>query len=430
MSRKIKLLLLLLVVAFLIYGCPKDDPESPDIVGPSFTTSSTTPLEGDLEDYSSNLDGIVTLSSEMDTLFDELEDYLLSGTATPEGFQSRVDEIVELNDDMVPYVENLIATELLIEQAFASDMSTLGLFSSVAKGIYNGLKSTVVSTGRMVRSGYRVLSGQQSLGEVLRDPESGIPIVSSFAERLANHNRQRDESIEGAIQRGDTYEGYCDWTRVPGSTPEERIANYRNMSDDDPIKKSLRGNVHLWDTDEATRTVGTLKDAAKDGIKVVAGGAGAGDIQIAVMEQMIEDEMTPPEEHPKGTVEVTAKEQDTNIPVPDQTTIIVQRGRPEDRQKVVIVVNPEVEQEYDLPPSTYDFVTISETYIRWVEEGKTILEDTYNQFTSWMHKISDYAIITGDFRIDPVNPHPNERTTVHIDAISFYGDSLTFNWDI
>ncbi len=429
MKGKMLLVGLLAMTLLLVWECAEKE-EEPTIVGPVYTTPPTQPVDADLEHYAGNIASFVEVSDEMDTLLYDLENYLTSGEATAEEVDARIEEIATLNDSRTVFLDSLIATELLLEQAFAPDIGTLGLFSSIAKGIYNAAKATVVNTGRMIRSGYQVLSGQRTLTEVLRDPNSGIPIVSSFAEKLAKHNQQRDEAIIRAIQEGDTHEGNCDWTQIPGSTAEEKIANYRNMPEDDPIKKELRGNVHLWDTEEARRTVETLKEVTKEGIKTIAGGYGAGNIQTEVMTQMIEDEMTPIEEQPKGQIQVSVKEHETSNPVTDHTTLIVKRGQPENHQKIAIVVNPAPEQDYDLPPGTYDFITLSDIYIRWIEEGKTILQDVQDAFTAWMYKIEDYAIITDEIRITPPNPHPGAIAQANIDAISLYGDSLTFTWDV
>lgn len=74
-----------------------------------------------------------------------------------------------------------------------------GLLSNVAKGIYNKAKDTVVSGGRMVRSGWRVLSGKQSIRQVLNDPESGIPLLSGWAETIQKRNNARDAKIREMI---------------------------------------------------------------------------------------------------------------------------------------------------------------------------------------------------------------------------------------
>jgi hypothetical protein len=135
--------------------------------------------------------------------------------------------LVQAEDAIVPYGESK------------------GLLSSVAKGIYNKAKDTVVSGGRMVRSGWRVLSGKQSIRQVLNDPESGIPLLSGWAETIQKRNNARDAKIREMILNWNpnTSPEDCNYTipydDLPGNTPQEKANAYLNLSDEDPIKMQI-----------------------------------------------------------------------------------------------------------------------------------------------------------------------------------------------
>lgn len=104
-----------------------------------------------------------------------------------------------------------------------------GLFGDIARGVYSKASDAVISSGRMVRSGWRVLSGSQSLRQMLNDPESGIPIVSSFATTLQKHNADRDAAIRQSILNGDSQEGWVPINSLPGVTMEEKANAYLNL---------------------------------------------------------------------------------------------------------------------------------------------------------------------------------------------------------
>ena len=122
-----------------------------------------------------------------------------------------------------------------------------GLFSDVARGIYNKAGDVVISSGRMVRSGWRVLSGSQSLRQTLNDPESGIPIVSNFAATLQKHNSDRDASIRQSILENNSQDGFIPLASLPGDTPQEKVNAYLNLPDEDPLKMGTRRDVMYWE---------------------------------------------------------------------------------------------------------------------------------------------------------------------------------------
>jgi len=306
-----------------------------------------------------------------------------------------------------------------------------GLLGDIARGIYNKSADAVISSGRMVRSGYRVLSGKQSLRQVLNDPESGIPIVSSFAADLQRHNANRDAAIRYSILQNDTQEGNVPIPDLPGNTLEEKANYYINLSDEDPLKLELRSYVSLWDADEKIRTAATAKKLGETGVKLVgdAYGGGIGEWTNEVLNQHMTPDQDPSD---KGSMKIKVNSSASgNPPIQGPKTLIIDRvDTPDNDPRVTVIIDAPAELTQELPTGNYNVIAMADEFIRNVEGAVSVVKENLTNQVNQLLKLAENAII-----IESITPNPETVTLgstarVNLVCMSTLGQNLSFNWSI
>lgn len=411
---------LILLLGLVAVSCTEDEETDPTLDDTLQNTleaywTANQNVTDSMNDLNDLLAQIEAEFSQRDTkdLNDDVEDLVNQYLAKSEETAALFDELIALENQIQPY---------------GADK---GMFTDAAKavvvGVYNTAKGAVVSSGRMVRTGWRVLSGQKSLREALSAPDSGIPIVSQFAQRLQEHNAARDRSIVQSIQNGDSQEGNVPLDELEGSTPEDRANYYLNLPDDHPLKKEMRGNVHLWNTDEKTETVKTLKNAATDQIKNYTDAVSGTGLVGEIGEQM----MTPgQEEADKGTMKPSIRDENGSTVAPTKTVIIHKQDQPEDAPKIAVVENVPADFEVELPEGSYDLIVIADDYIRSVKSEIDIWQNQLNTFVTEMYEFANHQLVIESVTINPENPFVGETVNASAVAASIVGSSLTFAWTV
>ncbi len=229
------------------------------------------------------------------------------------------------------------------------------LVGGVCRGVYNAGKNVVVSSGQMVRTGWRLMSGSHTFREAVGAPDSGIPLVSGWAQDLERTANRRNEAIAQSIASGDSQEGWIPYDQIPGSTPEEKALNYRNLPEDDPLKKEAHENFLLWNEDGWDDCLTTLKDASKTGVKAYGEAVSGSGVLVEVTEQLTTTGQNPEDKAPVTPV-VEDKETSTQIDEP-KTMIISKRNQPESEPKIVVLEGVDPVFEVELPEGTYDIIS-------------------------------------------------------------------------
>lgn len=421
MTSSARLLLTLLLLT-TVTGCGSDDPTGPTTPPPGNMEDSITnywPVSRDLQDSFTDLD----------TAWDQIEGAFDAKTPDNAQISTLVENYVQKTVVVGAKMDALIALE---DDIHAYGSAGKGMFTdtagAVAKGLFNVVKKTVVSSGQMVRTGWRVLSGSHSLREAVSASDSGIPIVSDFAKRLEEHNAARDQRIIEAINTGDTQEGLVPIDDLEGSTTQEKVEFYRNLPDDHPLKKRTRGDVHLWDNEEKAQTVVTLKNAANDQVKNYAGAISGSDALVEVGDQMISGDQP---EDDKGQVRSIVKDADSLTNLTARKTILIQKkDQPEDEPKVAIIDGVDPDTQIPLATGVYEVVVIAEGYVRSVQEN---LEIVKNQATTMLHEMYDFAansLILEGVAASPETSPIDQPVTVTATAASVVGSTLSFSWTI
>ena len=289
--RSAVILLAVLMFSLLFISCSEDSSSTePD--------NENSEIYESLEGYWGANQSINVALEARDAIIDQFEDVLLP----EEGSRNRdsYDDMLELIDQLEAQSE-VVATRFddlleLEDDIVAYGEDPRNMFTDAAKaivvGTYKAAKGVVVRTAKMTRTTFKVFTGQQSLRDALADPDSGIPLLSDWAANAREHLALTDQAIYEQILNGDDQEGLIDINSIPGNTNEEKANNYLNMSDDDPVKKYNRRNIHIWDRDNATRIHINVSKNAKDGVKHLVGTIGA-DGQVEIMEEMMNDNQDP-----------------------------------------------------------------------------------------------------------------------------------------
>jgi uncharacterized protein YfaP (DUF2135 family) len=441
-SRSTCALLLLTLVPFLLLSCSSsDDPVTPPAPSGPETNEN---IEEALSGYWGSTETLNTSMSNLNSIMDQIE------TTFDEQKLSKVDGF---NDQITAYVDQYVAETIISGAAFdgliarenaiyaygaqeaafapADATGVENMFTDVAgavvKGVFNVGKKIVVDSGRMVRTSWRILSGSHTLRDALRSPDSGIPIVSDMAKRLKEHNAARDRRIIESIESGDSQEGWVPISELEGSTAADRANYYRNLPDDHSLKKSTRGDVHLWDREEATETVKTIKKVAKDQIKNYAG-AGGNDFVNEVTEQLLTIGQNPED---KGSVTTKVKDADTESAVTEDIMIIIsKRNQPISELKLAIITGAPADLELELPAGTYDIVVAAEDYIRSVATSVAVSAQDAFEVASEMLKYSSHSIILEEIAVTPEQGIVGGIVTARVAAVSLTGAALTFDWTV
>jgi uncharacterized protein YfaP (DUF2135 family) len=360
--------------------------------------------------------GAILLPPEGKTVRDSYEEVMAlldDLDAQSEVVAGRFDELLELEDNITAY-----------------GGQSRNMFTNAAKavvvGTYNAAKSTVVNTAKMARTTFRVFTGQQSIVETYNDPDSGIPLVSDWAANAQEHLAQTDQAIYNEIASGDDNEGLIDIDSIPGETYEEKANNYLNLSNDDPIKKYNRKNIHLWDRENATRIYNNVRKNAKAGVKHYAGTISS-ETQAEIMDEMMNEDQDPT----PGTVKQETIDTSTQNNVEEPKTVIIsKRNQPENQPKMVMLDEAPEELELNLPEGVYDIIVVAEDYVRSLNDAVEVAANDLVDKTLEMYKYNEFSVFIEDMQITTFAPVVNQTVEIKATVISLMGGDLTFDWAI
>ncbi|MCP4544942.1 MAG: DUF2135 domain-containing protein [bacterium] len=415
-------LLFLMLPVMILLSCSSSSTEPP---------VEEPPMIDALEDYWADTEGctslLIGLGAEMDAIENAIA-LLGSDRSDNDDIAAMVEQYLADSQAAAAKFDDLIDLEDSIH-GYGNDR---GIFtdtaSAVARGLLSAAKKTVVSSGQMVRTSWRVLSGSHSLRQALSATDSGIPIVSDMAKRLQEHNTQRDDAIVAAILAGDTQEGYVPIGELQGSTPEERANYYRNLSDDSAIKKDTRGHVHYWHSGERAAIAETMRKAGQDGVKTYAGAVSGSEALVEVG-----DQLTSPNQDPaaKGAIAIDIKRAvDASSVAASKTMIIQKRNQPEDEPKIVILDGVDADVDAALPEGTFDIMVIAEDYIRAIQPALEVAISTTTNALMEMYEYADNAVVLESISSSPEVCVVDERVTVSAIAASTIDGGLDFAWEI
>lgn len=418
MKRYLTFLLVILTMLVFV-SCSKDDKDAPGAAHAlAKYWENQTNMTGSME----NRDGIMhEIQAKINALgnaktqnsfaeIDALVDSYIQQSATAAKY---FDDMRKLENDIRPYGDDK------------------GFFGDVAKGIYKKAGDAVVSSGQMVRSGWRVLSGSKSLREVLQDPDSGIPIVSSFAADLQRHNADRDLAIRQSILAGDSQEGFIPINALPGLTMTEKANAYLNLDDDDPLKKKTRGDVLFWDDGERTRTANTARKLGETGVKIVGDsyGGGQGEWTNEILMQHLGPNQDPAD---KGSMEIKIKSAETGNPsISGAKTIIIDKvNTPNTDPRVTIIMGAPATLVQELPSGDYNIIAVADEFIRNVEGAVTVIRSQVTEQLNHLLRLADNAIIIEGISAKANTITLGEIAEINLVCAGILGQNLDFAWEV
>jgi len=350
-----------------------------------------------------------------------------SGKDAISEIENFADTYVTKSEQAGEYFETLASAENAIVP-YGDDKGILG---SIAKGIYNKAADTVVGAGHLVRSGVRVLTGRKSLRQVLNDPESGIPIVSSFAETMQKHNADRDLSIRTSILENNSQEGMIPLDQLPGTTVQDKLNSYMNLSDEDPLKMNIRRDVMYWDEAERARTAATAKELGETGVKIV-GDAYGGDVGEWTNEVLLQHMSEGQTSASAGTVNHTINQSGTGNPpiTTGKTMIISKRNMPDSDPRITVIMNAPQALTQPLPAGGYDIIAVADGFIRDVKENLQVVQGQVQSAMASLLKLSENQIVIQGLTVDEGSITVGQVIHAHVSCVSTMGRNLSFNWTI
>jgi hypothetical protein len=418
MKTKLILLVLTIALLFVFSACNKDKPDTQDM-----TTNAAlnnywqyqTELNGSLLERDNTMTAIATAISNL-------------STKSSKDAYTDIDALVNTYVAQCNNAAGDFNTLIQAENAIVSYGGDKGILSSIAKGIYNTAKDGVVSSACMVRGGWRVLSGKQSIKQVLRDPETSIPIFSNWAATVQKRNSARDALIKASILANDSQEGQVPIDELPGATLQEKANAYLNLDDEDPIKLRARGRVMIWHDGEALETSKAAVELGETGVKAVANTVGNEYVNEVLIQHMEEGQ----EEGQQGVLNVSVRQDGgTNPSITAPKTIIISKANmPEGDPRITMILDAPATLTQPLPTGTYNVVVIAEGFIRNVAENLTIIQGQTNNVLSKLLKLSENAIIIEDLSVDDGSITVDEPVTAHVSCVSTIGKTLSFAWTV
>ncbi len=422
-----KLLIPLALFALLLLpACSEDSPTDNTPPPPPEPNDMSEALEGYFgaqEDVTNDLLALNDILEQIETaigrgdrtpeLMTEVAGYVDNYVARSEQAAQRMDDLIALEDDIVAYGDRGMFTDLV---------------GGVCKGIYNTGKNMVVSSGQMVRTGWRLMSGSHGLREALGAPDSGIPLVSGWAQDLERTANRRNNHIADSIASGDSQEGWIPYDQIPGSTPAEKAQNYRNLPEDDPIKREAHENFLLWSPDGWNDCLTTLKDASKTGVKAYGEAVSGSGLLVEVTEQLVTPGQDPAS---KAPVTPVIKDKETSTPISEPKTMIIsKRDQPESEPKIVVLEGVDPEFEVELPEGSYDIITIADDYIRTAELGLEVVTEQATGFLAELLEFASNSLFVESITVDPELVPVGKVVNASASAASTIGSSLDFTWSV
>ena len=422
MKTKITFTFVALLLLFLFTACDKDDNNKPPV---------NTEITVALNNYWQYQTDLTSLMEAHDGTMDEMQNAILnlgSKKKSRDAF-TQIDAMVEDYVSQSNAIAGKFDVLVQAENAIVPYGGSKNLLTDIAKGVYNKAKDTVVSGGKMVRSGWRVMSGKQSIRQVLNDPNSGIPLISGWAATIQKRNSARDAKIRDMIEQWNpvTSPEDCNYTipydDLPGSTPQEKANAYLNMSDEDPVKMGMRRDVMLWSDDERQATAETAKELGETGVKAVGDAYGGpyGEWTNEIVNQMLDEDETADD---CGTMDI-------DIPVTASKTLIISKANmPDDDPRITVIMNAPQNLEQQLPPGEYHIIALAEGFIRGVYENLQIVKTSVTNLTAELLNLAENPIIIEDLTVQEGCPTVNQPVHSHLSCVSTIGQELSFTWTV
>jgi len=422
MKTKITFTFVALLLLFLFTACDKDDNNKPPV---------NTEITVALNNYWQYQTDLTSLMEAHDGTMDEMQNAILnlgSKKKSRDAF-TQIDAMVEDYVSQSNAIAGKFDVLVQAENAIVPYGGSKNLLTDIAKGVYNKAKDTVVSGGKMVRSGWRVMSGKQSIRQVLNDPNSGIPLISGWAATIQKRNSARDAKIRDMIEHWNpvTSPEDCNYTipydDLPGSTPQEKANAYLNMSDEDPVKMGMRRDVMLWSDDERQATAETAKELGETSVKAVGDAYGGpyGEWTNEIVNQMLDEDETADD---CGTMDI-------DIPVTASKTLIISKANmPDDDPRITVIMNAPQNLEQQLPPGEYHIIALAEGFIRGVYENLQIVKTSVTNLTAELLNLAENPIIIEDLTVQEGCPTVNQPVHSHLSCVSTIGQELSFTWTV
>ncbi len=170
MKRKIFFTIGVLMLLFFFTACDKDEDYKPPV---------NTDITVALNNYWQYQTDLTSLMEAHDGTMNDIQSAILNlGSKKNHDAFTDIDVMVEDYVSQTNAIAGKFEVLVQAENAIVPYGESKGLLSGIAKGVYNKAKDAVVSGGRMVNSGWNVLSGKKSIRQALNDPNSGIPLIS------------------------------------------------------------------------------------------------------------------------------------------------------------------------------------------------------------------------------------------------------------
>lgn len=429
MKTKLIILVLSLSLLFMISGCDKDKPNNPQSLSTAEALNNYWAYQTDLTAAMEQRDGTMAqITQKINSL----------GSA-----KNEKDAIAEIDALVETYVAQSEAIAENFNQLIAAENAIVeyggnkGLLTSIAKGVYSKAKDAVVSSGQMVRSGWRVMSGRQSLRQVLNDPNSGIPIVSNFAATVQKRNTARDNLIREAILNWDPITSPVDthdlvpYNDLPGSTPLEKANAYANLSDEDPMKMSTRRGVMSWVDEERVASAMASVELGETGVKIVgdAYGGGAGEWTNEVLNQHMEEHQNQTQ---AGNLNVQVNQDGgSNPPITGNKTLIISKANlPDETPRITVIMNAPQALQQPLPTGQYNVIALADGFIRNVYQNLQIAQGQATNVLAKLLNLAENAIIIEDLTVDNGSISVGAPVTAHVSCVSTIGKALSFAWTV
>ena len=422
MKTKITFTFVALLLLFLFTACDKDDNNKPPV---------NTEITVALNNYWKYQTDLTSLMEAHDGTMDEMQNAILnlgSKKKSRDAF-TQIDAMVEDYVSQSNAIAGKFDVLVQAENAIVPYGGSKNLLTDIAKGVYNKAKDTVVSGGKMVRSGWRVMSGKQSIRQVLNDPNSGIPLISGWAATIQKRNSARDAKIRDMIEHWNPVTSPADcnntipYDDLPGSTPDEKANAYLNMSDEDPVKMGMRRDVMLWSDDERQATAETAKELGETNVKAVGDAYGGpyGEWTNEIVNQMLDEDETADD---CGTMDI-------DIPVTASKTLIISKANmPDDDPRITVIMNAPQNLEQQLPPGEYHIIALAEGFIRGVYENLQIVKTSVTNLTAELLNLAENPIIIEDLTVQEGCPTVNQPVHSHLSCVSTIGQELSFAWTV
>ncbi len=356
---------------------------------------------------------------DLDAMWRQIESDLEAGedvTAQVEQYAATCEVAADLFDDLLDLEEVIVP--------YGEDK---GYFSAAAKAVvtevYETAGAAVERSGQRLRTAWLVCSGTSTLRDAVRDRESGVDALSSFAGRLRERIAARDAAILAAILADDDHEGLVPLDQLAGATPAERAESYGNLGDANAIKLLARRNVAAWDAAERTATVDDLRVAAREEIRAYAMAAATPQTLADLAEQMLAPAQNRTD---VGTLAQALSDAGTGEPLAvNAMVVLARRGQ----SSVAVLTGAAADLALELPAGAYDAVVVAPGYLRAVAQVDVLNGDTQplplSLYDHANHRVI-FESLTADYDVVGVG----ETTTLRALAVSTRARELTFAWTV